>query len=317
MIVVCGESLVDLVSEPVGTDGIVRLVAHAGGSPYNCARALARLGSATAFMCPISRDGFGDLLRRPLLADGVQLCLTDPVAAPTSLAVVTLNDKGQAQYEFYRSADRMFSAEGLVAALPAELRLLQIGGFCPILMEDAKAWLKTADVALSRGALVSIDPNVRPGLVHDFDSYKQRLGQFFDRAHLVKVSDEDLAALDPDLSVEDHAEALLARANCELVIVTLGEGGTRAFNAKGAARAPIYAPPQFGDTVGAGDSMMAGTLTALAELDALQPGRLAALDGETLTDVLRFGAVVAGLNCAKKGCHPPSRAQVDAVIAAS
>ena len=41
MFVVGGESLIDLISEPVGADGAIRLVAHQGGSPYNCAIALA------------------------------------------------------------------------------------------------------------------------------------------------------------------------------------------------------------------------------------------------------------------------------------
>ena len=56
MFVVGGESLIDLISEPVGADGVIRLVAHQGGSPYNCAIALSKLGNDTGFLCPISRD---------------------------------------------------------------------------------------------------------------------------------------------------------------------------------------------------------------------------------------------------------------------
>jgi len=56
MFVVGGESLIDLISEPVGPDGAIRLVAHQGGSPYNCAIALSRLGNDTGFLCPISSD---------------------------------------------------------------------------------------------------------------------------------------------------------------------------------------------------------------------------------------------------------------------
>ena len=62
---------------------------------------------------------------------------------------------------------------------------------------------------------------------------------------------------------------------------------------------------------------MAGILTSLAEQGNLKPGRLAALDDRALEGVLRFGAVVAGLNCAQKGCNPPSRGEVDAVLAAA
>ena len=40
-------------------DGVVRMTAHQGGSPYNCAIALSKLGNDTGFLCPISKDGFG------------------------------------------------------------------------------------------------------------------------------------------------------------------------------------------------------------------------------------------------------------------
>lgn len=117
------------------------------------------------------------------------------------------------------------------------------------------------------------------------------------------------------MSIGAHAAELLARPQCELVVVTLGEEGSTAFSRTGNATAPIHKPPVFGDTVGAGDSLMAGILTWLSEAGALKPGGLAGLDAGQLEQMLRFGAVVAGINCGRKGCQPPSRAEVDAVLA--
>jgi fructokinase len=315
MFVVGGESLIDMVSEPRGADGIIHMHAHQGGSPSNCAIALAKLGNDTGFLCPISRDGMGDYLMGPLAAAGVTALLAERVREPTTLAVVTLNEKRQARYEFYRGAERALDRNRLIAALPANLTLYQTGGFCPIVPEDAAIWLDVIAAARARGATISIDPNVRPSLVDDFEGYKQRLGRFLDLSHVVKVSEEDLAALDAGLSIEAHAAALLARPACELVVVTLGENGSRAFTAAGQAEAGIWSPPVFGDTVGAGDSLMAGILTILAERGDLRPGRLAALDANALAEILRFGAVVAGLNCGAIGCKPPTRAAVDAALA--
>lgn len=316
MFVVGGESLIDLVARSTFEQNGLPMDAHAGGSPYNCAMALARLGNRAGFLCPISSDAFGDLLLGPLDASGAELLLTERVSAPTTLAVVTRNEKGLPRYQFYRegTADRAFTRDGLIAALPDRVALMQTGGFMPIEPEDAAAWLDVIETALARGAVVSIDPNVRPTLLPDFAGYKARLGAFLDRAHLIKVSDEDLATLDDTLDIEAHARALLARPNCELVVVTLGEKGARAFTADAHATAPVYAPPVFGDTVGAGDSLMAGVLTALADRDTLAPGRLGALPAPALESVLRFGTVVAGLNCAHIGCHPPSRADVEGVL---
>jgi fructokinase len=329
MFVVGGESLIDLVEERPDADGTVRMSALPGGSPYNCAIALRKLGNDTGFLCPISRDGFGTLLLGPLAAAGVTPLLAERVTAPTTLAVVTFNEKMEAQYEFYRGADRAFTAEGLraVLPLPPRLELFQIGGFCAIEPTDAAVWIDVAINAHRRGAVLSMDPNVRPSLVADFGAYRRRLDAFLGIVHVLKVSIEDLMALEKgeavkdlpaeekDAIVEKYVADFLSRANCELVVVTFGSEGSRAFTAAGRARAAIYAPPVFVDTVGAGDSLMAGILTWLGEQGDLKPGRLRALGDQKLEAMLRFGAVVAGLNCGKKGCQPPTRPEVDAVLA--
>ena len=66
MFVVGGESLVDLVPAKPGPAAERQPVA--GGSPFNCAIALAKLGNQTGFLCPISTDEFGDMLLAPLAA---------------------------------------------------------------------------------------------------------------------------------------------------------------------------------------------------------------------------------------------------------
>jgi fructokinase len=323
MFVVGGESLIDLKAEvamPDGTligrdgEGQIVMTAHPGGSPYNCAIALAKLGNDTGFLCPISADAFGDYLLQPLAEAGVKSLLTERVKEYTTLAVVNFDANHNARYGFYRSADGAIDAATAIAALPAKLDLYQIGGFCPIKPDEAAIWLEIVKAAIGRGATISIDPNVRPSLVDDFTGYKARLSTFLDLAHVVKVSEEDLEALDPSKSIEQHAADLLARPNCQLVVVTLGDKGSRAFTASGNAKAAIYSPPVFGDTVGAGDSLMAGILSWLAERGLLKPGKLDGLGDGALSDMLRFGAVVAGINCGRKGCKPPTRAEVDAVL---
>jgi len=314
MFVVGGESLIDLISKPVAADGTRELVAKAGGSPMNCAIALARLGREAGFLCPISRDGFGDLILQPLMAAGVAVLLGERVRAPTTLAVVTDDGHGNPHYAFYRKADRAFTRAGLVAALPARPELFQIGGFCAIEPADAEIWLDVAQVAAARGAVLSIDPNVRPSLIADMDDYRVRLGRFLDLAHIIKMSEEDLEALAPGLAPEAHAAALLTRPNCRLVVVTRGAEGSLAFSQGASAAAGIFPAAPGGDNVGAGDTLMAGILTWLADAGALAPERLGALDSAALGAMLWFGAVAAGLNCGRVGANPPRRAEVEAAL---
>ncbi len=225
MFVVGGESLVDLVPDGNPVDGVIKRTPHPGGSPYNCAIALSKLGNDTGFLCPISRDTFGSYLLGPLEAAGVTALLGERVKAPTTLAVVSDDGHGNPRYAFYREADRAFTRDGLIAALPQNLTLFQFGGFCPIEPVDAAVWLDVARTAAGRGATITIDPNVRPSLIDDMDAYRQRLGACLDLAHLVKVSEEDLEELDPGKSIKAHAAALPARPNCPMVIGPLGAKG--------------------------------------------------------------------------------------------
>ena len=60
---------------------------------------------------------------------------------------------------------------------------------------------------------------------------------------------------------------------------------------------------------------MAGILTWLADHGRLAPSALGALTETELRDMLWFGAVAASINCSRIGANPPTRAEVDAVLA--
>ncbi len=315
MFVVGGESLIDLISKPIGPDGKRELVAKAGGSPMNCAIALAKLGGDSGFLCPISTDSFGDFILEPLKAAGVTQLLPDRVREPSTLAVVTDDGKGNPRYAFYREADRAFTRAGLIAALPARMEVFQIGGFCTIREDDAAVWMDVAREAARNGATISTDPNVRPSLIADMDAYRVRLEASLDLANIIKMSEEDVHYLYPGIALEEYAARLLQKPNCGLVIITLGAEGSMAFNASGSVRSPIYPATPGGDNVGAGDTLMAGVLTWLNNQNALAPGDLGQLDAASLKQMLWFGAVAAGINCSRVGANPPTLAEVEAVLA--
>jgi fructokinase len=315
MFVVGGESLIDLISKPIGADGTRELLAKAGGSPMNCAIALAKLGRESGFLCPISTDTFGDVILKPLRDAGVAQLIKDRVREPTTLAVVTDDGKGNPRYAFYREADRAFTREGLIAALPAKVDLFQMGGFCTVREDDLNIWLDVASEAEARGATISTDPNLRPSLISDMDSYRARIRRSLEVASIIKLSSEDLETLNPGRSIETQAREMLARPNCRLVVVTLGGEGSIAFTRTAQFRSPIYPAEPGGDNVGAGDTLMAGILTWLSDHEALTPDGLAALDAAALKQMLWFGAVAAGINCSRVGAIPPTRAEVDAVLA--
>ena len=93
MIVVVGEALIDLVVSPGG-----QVAARPGGSPFNAARSLARLGTETTFLARLASDGLGRLLRDRLAADGVAIGVPEESGRPSTLAVATLDQAGSASY---------------------------------------------------------------------------------------------------------------------------------------------------------------------------------------------------------------------------
>ena len=116
-ILVCGEALVDVIQHDDGT-----LTAAAGGSPYNTARTIARLGQPAAFVGPLSTDRFGRMLRDAMAADGVDLNHAPQTGEPTTLALAEIGPDGSAHYSFYTtgtSAARALSTSKAILAITA------------------------------------------------------------------------------------------------------------------------------------------------------------------------------------------------------
>ena len=125
MIVTCGEALIDMLPRK-GADGAAVFQPFAGGSVFNVAIGLGRLGVPTGFFGGLSTDFFGTTLREALEKSRVDVSFANLSDRPTTLAFVTLID-GQARYAFFdeHSAGRMLTDADL-PAFPAALRALSI-----------------------------------------------------------------------------------------------------------------------------------------------------------------------------------------------
>ena len=113
MILCCGEALIDMLPRTT-TDGVDAFAPFPGGSVFNTAIALGRLGEASGFFSGLSSDLFGDMLRDSLSASNVDHGPAHVSDRPTTLAFVRLID-GQATYAFYdeNTAGRMLTAADL------------------------------------------------------------------------------------------------------------------------------------------------------------------------------------------------------------
>lgn len=309
-IAVGGENLIDYVSR----DGVA--TAFPGGSPFNVAMALGRLGAEVAYISPISTDDWGELLAGTLIAAGVTL--TGPRRdAPTTMARVTVT-RGIPDYSFERdsTAERQVSVESLRAALPEAAAAIHTGSLTLTDGPDADVWETFLAGCYHSGRVVSLDPNVRLSVVRDADGYRARLFRMCERAHIVKLSDEDLAALFPDHTQAAAIADLRALTGARLLVLTLGGDGVRAWHGGREYAVPATPVADLADTVGAGDTFTATLLAGLADAGLLSPQGLERIAPDRLTALIHRAATAAALNCTREGCDPPTRAELDAHLAA-
>jgi fructokinase len=307
MIVVCGESLMDLFGGSNTSSGLA-LDARVGGSPFNVAVGLARMGQPVGFLGSISRDFLGDRLVRALVDEGVDTICLARVAQPTTLALVGTDSQGVPSYTFYGEggADRQLGVD-TIERLPAAVSALHLGSFATVVQPIADT-LRVLVERLHAGTLISYDPNIRLKVEPELGRWRDTLEWMLPRTHLLKISEEDLALLMPGVGIEAFCRDVLS-SGVHLVVVTRGHGGVLAKTSKASAEVPVFAV-QVVDTVGAGDTFQAALLAWLAENRCLDIEALGRLDEVQLRRALAFAARAAAITCSRRGADMPRRMEI-------
>jgi fructokinase len=307
-VIVLGECVADAFVDTEGTrPGALTLRILPGGGPANTAVALARLGTPTRFAGRLSLDVFGSLFRSHLEASGVDLDGCVVAEEPSTLAVAQLDDHRQAQYSFHAegTADWQWSTTELARIETDAMAAVHTGSLA-LVREPGAEPIEEFLARARRSATVSIDPNVRPLLVPT-QGYRARLSRWCSLADILRISEEDVAHLYPELTVVQACDAW-HRAGVPLVVVTLGARG--AVVSLDGARAEVPGRDVDVDvTVGAGDAFTAGLLHRM-HADGLLGGRLDGLDLEMVRDAVAFATQVSALTCTVSGANPPWASQL-------
>lgn len=305
-----GEILVDFTPVVQG-DETVGFRMHAGGSPFNVAVALARLGARVEFAGVASTDFFGRFLVGYLEREGVGTLFLSRSPAPTALAFVAL-ERGEPTFSFYGhgTAHTQLRSEDLPDEIE-ETTVLHVGSISLLAAPTSDTVMHLVD-RLRRRALLSCDPNIRPSLIANPTAYRRILTQVFEAADIVKLSSTDLRWLMPDEPIEAAAAALLDLGPA-LVVVTLGADGCYAMSSSRTLRVPGRSVPVV-DAVGAGDAFTAGLLFRL--MGHIRPSRkvVETLSAEALDDALQFATAAAALTCRRSGADPPRQEEIEALL---
>lgn len=301
-VLVVGESIVDIVHSSDGS------TAHPGGSPLNVAVGLARLGIEVDIVTYLADDDHGALLRAHLDQSGVRSTVTAAgSSAATPTASVTLKEDGSAKYAF----DLHWEVPEIEPST-LDHRLLHTGSIAALLPPGAAA-IDALVAAVRDRMLVTYDPNIRPPIMGERDAVIADVERFFAAAHVVKASAEDMQWLYPGLSLADAVRHVRAMGP-SIVVVTDGGDATIIASAEGVVAHPARRV-EVVDTIGAGDSFMAGLIASLvdqgvvARFVADPEGALASID---MTQLVELATSCATITVARAGANPPRREELPA-----
>jgi fructokinase len=307
MFLVCGEALFDFFLKTDSAHSL-NFDARMGGSPYNVAVGLRRLGMDTALFTGLSDDFLGGKLLRALVAEGVATGYIIQKSAPTTLSIVELETAGIPRYAFYGqgAADRVLQPADL-PTLDATILGLHFGSFS-LVCEPTASTLHAFGKRESTRRLISFDPNIRLIAVSDLDLWRRRVADWVALADVIKVSLEDLTTLFPQADPLAVIQGWLAEG-VGLVVLTKGEAGAVAFTATCKTEVPA---PQISvvDTVGAGDAFQAALLHGLLTRNVTTRAQLAALAPNILREILTFASIAGALTCTRAGADLPSLADI-------
>ncbi|KAK6146306.1 hypothetical protein DH2020_020175 [Rehmannia glutinosa] len=314
LIVSFGEMLIDFVPTVSGVSlaeapGFLKAP---GGAPANVAIAVARLGGKAAFVGKLGDDEFGHMLAGILKQNkGARTALAFVTLAIHALAFVTLRADGEREFMFYRnpSADMLLTPDELNNNIIYIAKVFHYGSISLIVEPCRSAHLKAMEVAKAAGALLSYDPNLRLPLWPSAEYAKEQIMSIWNKADVIKVSDNELEFLTGSNKIDDESALSLWHPNLKLLLVTLGEKGCRYYTKNFRGSVDGYHVNTV-DTTGAGDSFVGSLLGKIVDDHAIIQ------DEARLKEVLKYACACGAITTTKKGAIPalPTHSEVLSVL---
>jgi fructokinase len=296
---------------------------YPGGSPYNTAIAIGKLGTPVKFLGRFSTDFFGEILLKRLRESHVGEELITRSGQNTTLAFVKIEKGKEPQYIFFTegTAGRSLLIEDLPSKLPADTKCILFGSISMTMEPIASAIehlilregsRKSTD-QMDGAPIISFDPNIRPFMIKNKAAYIERFEKWISSSTIAKISSEDFSFLYPKLDMAKALKKVLAMGP-RLAICTLGSKGAQASLRRNdgsitTVSAPVVNLP-VADTIGAGDTFHGAFLSWLEMKGKMSRSSLANLSETELYDALFFANKAASIVCSRRGAAPPTLKEV-------
>jgi fructokinase len=312
MITVMGEALIRLAR----TRDATMLQAVPGGSALNVAVAAARLGYPAALIARLSRDLYGQELRRYAEQNGVDISGAPDADEPTIIAVdaagLPAGPSRRARLYWGGGSAGHWSSDDL-DGIPADTSMLHVGSL--VLWDAASSARIVSSVGRlrRRGVLVWMDLKAYPEMMKSPGQGRILLEAPLRSADIIHASAYDLAWLYPGRSPQAVAEQWLGHGPA-MVIVT-SHKGIIVLRESGST---MYWPPidavRVVDEAGARDAFVAALLGALH--NRAQKGEdVRALSVRALGHLLAVANLAAAITAERCGADFPTARELEERLA--
>jgi sugar/nucleoside kinase (ribokinase family) len=276
------------------------------GAPANYIDAVARLGGRAGFIGVVGADDFGQLNRRRLQSDGVDVThLRTAEGWTTGIAFVAYHTDGAREFIFHfaQSAAALLEPDDVDPEYLKGCKLLHISGSALSFSEASRdACYKAVEMVHSSGGRISFDPNLRVELLSPSEA-RVMCQPVLDIASIIFPGGEEAMLLTGVPDPEDACRALLASTETiEAVALKLGTVGSKVFTQAGDELVPSIKVDEV-DPTGAGDAYAAGFTIAY-------------LEGKSWRECARFANVVGAMAVTRFGPMEglPWRSHVDQLL---
>ncbi|MCO4331400.1 carbohydrate kinase family protein [Staphylococcus hyicus] len=296
-----GEALIDFIPQTKGVElkEVKGFEPQVGGAPANVASCVAKLGEEAALITQLGQDAFGDQIIDMLAHQGVDTTYIQRATnANTGLAFVSLTESGERDFVFYRnpSTDMLLDA----STINVNFEEGDILHFCSVDLIPSPmkaAHVKAIELMENAQGTIVFDPNLRFPLWPSMDALKETVLEFTPKAHILKISDEELSFL----TGSDDTASLhhLFKGNTEVIIYTEGANGASMYTKEGRIGYHPGYTVDVQDTTGAGDAFIGAVIYQLLCTEQT----LTPIENlkQHAKDILIFSNAVGALTTTKKG----------------
>lgn len=304
-IVSLGEILIDLTQTGKNEQNIPVYAANPGGAPANVAVAASKLGAKTAFCGMVGKDAFGTYLKETLEQFQVSTDFLYVHDTPTTMAVVSVNTKGERSFQFVRGADCALTTDDVDVAGCMDTKILHFGSVSLTAEPARTTTLNIVSQAKQNNICISYDPNYRASLWSSEDEAVQWMKKPLSMVDILKISDEELPLLTGTANLEEGSR-ILSEYGISLILITMSSEGAYYCYGDKTGRVPDVKTTVV-DTNGAGDTFFGALLCELAQESDWRTSSI-----EELESHIALANRAASFTCSGSGAIPsmPTKAQL-------